>query len=382
MRKRLLPILLILCLLLCLQIEAEEKQSDALFPAYDEATEKWGYIDVTGQWAITPQFDYARSFRGDYAAVTVRPESFPSAETNRTGFYDDEGIIDRTGRFVLGPEYFLDAGYGETFQYYGGKDTGIWVVTQYENGSKTADRLEGFFEIPSGFFSGLAWKSVYPWVTDSRLIPVLDETFRSGFVDRTTGELVIPCLFQPVDPSVFSEGVASVAYDTEDGNDLVFFLIDETGKEIPLPEDVHSLYGRAASNGRIAVENNAGLYGFADLQGHVAIEPQFIYVNDFAYGFAVVQFPEKDWAVIDRDGRVMRRGLEAEYWYGPELTDSEWEVITGEKRPEPDAPLFPDFLDAYDKAEPFENGLAFVQDGNRRGYVDLSGHEVFFWQEK
>ena len=360
----------------------------ARFPAYDEATGKWGYIDVNGQWAIAPQYDGASGFRGGYARVTLYPENhIPNDAPFLDGDY--KGVIDRTGEFVLPPEYSLDSGYDG--QYYGGKDTGIWVVTRWsdqvwgedEDGEEILlhDNKEGFFDIRSGFFSGLVWEAVWPWPSQSRLIPVIDDTFRSGFVDRTTGELVIPCLFQSVDPSIFSEGVASVAYQTEDGNNLAFFLIDETGSEIPLPKGIHSLYAHHAADGRIAVKNEKGLLGFADLQGNVVIQPQFIYVNDFQQGLAVVQFPQEDWAVIDRDGRVLRRGLDAEHWSGPKLTDEEWEEITGEKRVKPEEPLFPDFLSKYEKAKPFENGLAFVQDGTRRGYVDLNGNEVFFWQE-
>ena len=386
MKKKILVLLLAIMLLPVIHGKADT--DSARFPAYDEATGKWGYIDVNGQWAIAPQYDGASDFRGGYACVTLYPENhIPNDAPFLDGDY--QGVIDRTGEFVLPPEYSLDSGYDG--QYYGGKDTGIWLVTRWsdlvwgedEDGEEILlhDNKEGFFDIRSGFFSGLVWEAVWPWPSQSRLIPVIDDTFRSGFVDRTTGELVIPCLFQSVDPSIFSEGVASVAYQTEDGNNLAFFLIDETGSEIPLPKGIHSLYAHHAADGRIAVKNEEGLLGFADLQGNVVIQPQFIYVNGFQQGFAVVQFPQEDWAVIDRDGRVLRRGLDAEHWSGPKLTDEEWEEITGEKRVKPEEPLFPDFLSKYEKAKPFENGLAFVQDGTRRGYVDLNGNEVFFWQE-
>ena len=52
-------LLILLATLLCLQFSACGEQSAARFPAYDETTGKWGYIDQSGQWAIAPQFEQA-----------------------------------------------------------------------------------------------------------------------------------------------------------------------------------------------------------------------------------------------------------------------------------------------------------------------------------
>ena len=62
---------------------------------------------------------------------------------------------------------------------------------------------------------------------------------------------MIPCRYFCYDPSNFYEGVASVAYGNEAGDPGDFFLIDETGAEIPLPEGIHSVYGQGAKNGRM-----------------------------------------------------------------------------------------------------------------------------------
>ena len=64
---------LIVCLILLLSNPAiaHAASSAAPFPAYDENTEKWGYIDQSGQWAIPPQFETAEIFRGNYAAVSM-----------------------------------------------------------------------------------------------------------------------------------------------------------------------------------------------------------------------------------------------------------------------------------------------------------------------
>lgn len=274
MKKTLVLFVFMLCLLSLCPAGAKEKA--ALFPAKEE-NGKMGYIDRAGEWVIAQQFDSAGDFRGDYASVSVYPADF-DPETDDLWDMDCVGIIDREGNFVLPPTYSLVA--GQSGDYFGGKDTGIWLVHRIgdyvwgedEEGEGEEIILQmplyGFFDIPSGCFSGLKWANMWHWCSDSRLIPVMDYG-GAGYADRTTGEMVIPCQYFDCDPGNFHEGVASVAYMDEDGNPLDFFLIDESG-QIAMP-----------------------------------------LIYDWAYSF--------------------------------------------------------------------ENGLAWVEIGSRRGYVDREGREVFFW---
>ena len=278
----------------------------------------------------------------------------------------------------------------------------------------------------------MTWCGVNPWVSDSKLIPVLDETFLGGYADRTTGELVIPCQYFCVDPSNFIGGVASVAFEDEEGNPLDFFLIDETGAEIPLPEGIHGVQYEGALDGRVMVINDEELFGFVDVEGNLIIEPQFIYANSFEDGFAVVQYPEGDWACIDPDGNVLVRGLQADHWSGPDFENGMYTCQTGPNEfsvinmqgktvmvftydnlvklysPDEDGLcLFatdPSGKDSYwtDRkfgyvdltgqvvAEPvkdgdlggseYENGLAYFNNGFRCGYIDEEGNEVYSWE--
>lgn len=280
---------------------------DALFPAMGEDG-LWGYIDRTGTWRIEPQFTGCYNFRGDYAEAWMIPDGLTGEEADQYRWnHDCSGIIDRQGQWVLPPEYSIDSGYDG--RSYGGDDTGIWLITQYdglEHGSFD-EPFEGFFDIPSGYFSGLHWGSVWPWIGDSPLIPVTDaDTWLHGYVDRATGELVIPYRYGVQDPSPFSEGVAPVAYEDENGNALdFFFLIDLEGNEIPLPEGIHAEYGCFASEGLIAVVNEEGLYGYADLQGNLVIAPQFSYAREFEDGVAEVDLADGSSVCIDRTGAVI-----------------------------------------------------------------------------
>ncbi len=46
-----------------------DKTSVKLWPAYDETSSKWGYINAEGKWAISAQYTSAHEFSGNYALV-------------------------------------------------------------------------------------------------------------------------------------------------------------------------------------------------------------------------------------------------------------------------------------------------------------------------
>ncbi len=324
--KRLIVCVMILCLLPVLAPAEQEPASKALFPAEGEEG-RWGYVNREGIFVIPPQFDYAFGFRGNYAEVVVFPDGYAG---DRNPHYSGcSGLIDRNGVFVLEPVYDVDAGYDQMF--YGGRDTGIWCITAGREDA--GDQLEGWFDIGSGYFSGLVWQYVWGWVSDSRLIPVVDERFRSGYADRTTGELVIPCQYEWLDPSCFYGGVASVSMMNEDSDGgTACFLIDETGNTIPLPEGLFAVPYEGAHSGLVMVADHENAmmydegnrYGFVDVQGHLVIEPQYIAAQHFFEGIAGGQVPEGDWGHIDSAGTVLERGLTEE-----QSRFNEYEAETG-----------------------------------------------------
>lgn len=463
----------LLCLLLLpISARMESGAEGALFPAKGE-NGQWGYIDVSGAWVIPPQYDTAGDFRGNYAVIGVFPEGFVPTE-DTTEYPDCWGVIDRQGNMVLPPEYAFDAGYDGFF--YGGYDTGIWYVTRWrdliwdENEEEALqENLVGFFDIPSGCFSGLKWHNIGHWCSDSRLIAVMDREKGAGYADRTTGELVIPYQYFDSDCGNFYEGIAAAAHFNEDGNPGDFFLIDETGREIPLPAGIHAVMYHGSSEGRVLIRNEEKLYGYADRQGRVVIAPQFIMANDFEDGIATVKFKTEDWGVIDREGNVIARGITTDRsWTGPEiknglrvekmgghafsivdlqgntvlhmenerlwgltlpmknglcwfdetmegsqsaiwgLVNLQGEIVSEAQwkyaRDYSGIEIFSEglqrvyretanerrygFIDEtgtlaiplqYVQAENFRNGLAYVEEDGRCGYIDHAGNEVFFW---
>lgn len=299
--RRLLLTLLMMCMPLAALAE------DTLYPAKSE-NGLYGYINADAEWVIPPQFDGASDFRGDYASVSMYLEGYVPDPDNYAENWENTryGIIDRQGRYVLEPVYdMIDAGYDG--YYYGGEHTGIWIV--FQDGDD--DHSEGFFDIPSGCFSGVKYASVWPWISNSQLIPVMGgEDFLAGYADRTTGELVIPYQYESVDPGVFNDGVASVSYVDTRGNALKYHLIDEKGDFIRLPDGISSTYAGSYSCGRIVIVDENERYGYADGQGNVVIQPQFKGARDFYEDRAAVCLAEGEWGYIDLDGNVIARGFE------------------------------------------------------------------------
>lgn len=290
----------LLYLLICL-MPVLAFAEDELYPAKGD-NGLYGYINAQAEWTIAPQYDGAGGFRGDYALAWMLPEG---ADPEEWYDLDCTGVIDRSGNWVVPPEYTFHG--GQSGEWFGGKDEGVWLVTQWSTGND----LEGFFDIPSGTFSGLKWHHVWHWCSDSRLIPVVDsENYNAGYANRSTGELVIPHLYYSVDPANFNDGVATVALGDEDGMEIsLWHLINEQGETIPLLEGYQSEYANDFSCGRIAVVSPEGLWGYADREGKIVIPAQFGYAYQFSEGFAEVTFPEGDRGYIDVDGKVLARGF-------------------------------------------------------------------------
>ena len=165
--KKLIWIVLWLILLPRCAFAAEEA---ALFPAKGE-NGQWGYIDRTGAFVIPPQYAQISPWFGQYAAVSEDGELW--------------GIVDAKGDFALPMEYVIDWATGDrAMGVYDTKSPDIkptYAVTW-------SDAVCGVFDTQTGFFSGFRWRSAdvssgfdTPWVA------VMDDSMTWGFADAATG---------------------------------------------------------------------------------------------------------------------------------------------------------------------------------------------------
>ena len=163
---------------------------------------KFGYIDKTGKVVITPQFFVAQDFAEGLAAVRVE-------ETSDSKY----GYIDRTGHLVIAPRFNQAGPFSEGLA---AVETSARVV-----GDHVVDIAYGFidkagvlkipdrYEFAGNFSEGMARVAIKAGVS-------------VGYIDRD-GKMIIPARFtQAWD---FSEGVAAVCSDT-------CFYIDRSGSTI------------------------------------------------------------------------------------------------------------------------------------------------------
>ena len=263
----------LLCGILCLLMLLGCASAEGYWYAAKGDNGLWGHIDEMGNWVIPPKFDSAGDFRGNYAWIQQG---------------DREGFANRDGEIVLLLDENVVADSGYDGFYYGGRETGIWLLYKKATGKNSlgTEWLEGFFDVQSGVYSGLKWRGVNHRESNSRLIAVADETGKWGYVSRDTGEMVIPAKYDSDNMgSNFYDGYAVVTFWDDDYNIVQTLLLDETGKEYPLPEGINAANcDTVISGGLFEVVDENGLYGYCNTSGEVVIEPQFAYTFEFADG--------------------------------------------------------------------------------------------------
>ena len=312
---------LIICLLILGLAAAAKAEKEPLFPAYDEMSGKWGYINQKAEFVIPPQFDFAGIFRGDYAAAA------PAADrSDASGFADTwgcQGIIDRRGSWVVEPAYVVDDGYdGWT---YGGLNMGHYFIWKSSGQRAEDEELKtGFFDVRSGFFSGLISDAEIDFRSSSRLVPVLLD-HQDCYMDRTNGriEIILPddlrCDITST-RSEFSNGFAMVLKEDEE-DDSIPVMIDEQGSRQSLDglkffgDD---MYAAVTPGGIMRVqEKETGLYGYYDLPNHrFLIPPRYSWADDFSVsGCACVRLDDGTFGHIDHQGNVLASGFSSAYTF-------------------------------------------------------------------
>ena len=226
--------------------------SEGLAVAMRQGENLWGYIDTSGEFAISPRFE---TFPNGY----VYPFSDGLAMIKVKGRF---GYIDRSGEFVIKPQ-FLD---GSSFV-----DGMARVVTEgpciyFPDGACPSPRVPG----------GISGKWDYP-------------PCKFTYIDKT-GRVITEARFDYARD--FSEGLAPVRIGTRWG------FIDKTGTVVIEPkfEDAEPF-----SSGLARIREGE-LYGYADKSGSIKVTPRYKYAEDFSEGFAVVSHNADRYFYIDAKG--------------------------------------------------------------------------------
>lgn len=263
---------------------------------FDGEMGTWGYLDKTGNVAIKPKFSYVSLF-SEGLAYAESKDTRQRGYINRTGKFiltfdympnlfpgdfteglapigknDKWGFIDKSGAFVIAPEYDGVNSFSEGF-------ASVRKNNKYGVINRTGEMVvEPTYEYIFPFRNGLA----------------LVRGNHSGFIN-TKGDLVID--FQKLgieEVGEFSGEYAPVSKDGKDG------FINAEGQFVIPP-----IYTNVTSfrEGLAGVSVN-GKYGFIDVSGQMVIPPQFEYAFSFRNGQAFVKQKGK-WGFINRKGDMI-----------------------------------------------------------------------------
>ncbi|MBQ4073575.1 MAG: WG repeat-containing protein [Clostridia bacterium] len=270
-------------------------ESVALFPAKGE-NDLWGYIDRTGEFIIAPQFDAALEFFGNYAQVKV----YPIVDGEKDQYdHDCWGLIDRQGNFVLQPCYTING--NDCGDVTGGRETGILgILYPWDEEAEECGKM-AFFDMETGFLSPFQWQEIHLWNEKGSPILVWDENEMAGYADPETGEMVIPCQFRDADAFYNGWALASLPY--EDGNGEEWVLIGIDGAILHAPEGYFlEQHDSRVSEGLIAVYDENHIASYMNLEGEIILATGYEgTVYPFHEGFAVVNYNQ----YMDRNGNIL-----------------------------------------------------------------------------
>ncbi|WP_409347190.1 WG repeat-containing protein [Paenibacillus sp. MBLB4367] len=330
-----------------------EKDNRPLWPAGHKGI--YGFIDRSGNWVIDPQYRSIHGFSEGLAVVTV---DTPDGNL--------EGYIDKTGKSVIDPTFTVASSFHE----------GLGVVTNVQGSEIVTSYIDksGKPAIPKRYTYGFSFNEGLAAVLTGNF----QGTMRLGFIDREGNEVVSPSyqgnfLFG----QYFSEGLSPV---TKDGE--TYSYIDKQGKTVIPPNFSKAKYFQDGLAGASAFSDPEGRWGFIDLSGTFVIEPRYSDVSSFSEGLAAVKVQQNDreakWGFINKSGDMViepifdsahdfRQGLApvklGKYWgYVNKLGTL---VIPA----------------VYTWADNFQDGMAEVSIGeSTERYIDLSGRIV--WTEE
>ncbi|WP_061235900.1 WG repeat-containing protein [Leptospira weilii] len=291
---------------------------------------KLGYINISGQWAIEPEYDNADEFYDGLAQVTREGKTFLINERNEKIFEVPAAMYLRQfneGLAVVSS----DGKYG-----YMNQVGELVVPLQYE--------MATMFHAGRGSVQS-------------------SETKKWGAVDQS-GKLVIQCKF--LDPLYFHNQIA-IAHENFDS--VGFIRIN--GEYIITPK-LESI-GRFSSEGLArATDKKTRKYGFINLKGEYAIDPTIKYANEFSDGLAAIHDERSKWGYIDTSGKIV---IPTKFNSGGDFSEGFADVLTskwGYIDPTGAWTIQPSFT----RANRFSHGVAIVEIKKKYGLIHTTGEYV------
>lgn len=204
-------------------------------------------------------------------------------------------------------EYYADVDESLLSGHYFVNETLLSIIFEDENGKV------GFFDKESGFMQLPYYDEVFDFYCEDSRYPILvGLDHRYGYVDRSTGQVVIPLQYEGYTScSEFHNGFALIAasvihHDGSESND--FILIDTEGNQVVFPDGI-SPDGYVQDNGLLIVSSWSSdlsvlQFGLCNIKGDMILDPQYEWICAFQNGYASFRQDGK-WGHIDEQGNVI-----------------------------------------------------------------------------
>ncbi|MDP4182160.1 MAG: WG repeat-containing protein [Bacillota bacterium] len=273
-------IVFILCIIFCmpsLSIYSANEGNSQLLPAVADqnGSQKWGFINIDGEFVIPPIYDFVNNFSKKGVAI-VANKSSDYDTTYKTVIY----FINTAGKIILGPfESSTD---------------------DFLNGYKIVEDTKGFKIIDEEGKIVLISKYKLESVSEGMIMysEIKKSQNRYGYLDMK-GNIIIPAKY--VIAGYFTNGYANVM----ETYDKVLY-IDKKGNV--LKNDM-SIESEKSNSIKTFIDDKTQKFGYKLSSGQIAIEAKFAEAGEFIDDIAIVAILtgeyEKRYGLIDTEGQYI-----------------------------------------------------------------------------
>ncbi len=362
----------------------------SLFPAATVENQKikYGYIDITGKFVISPKFSFATNFFDEVAFVRLEGDGFwhlinkygefvsdAKISCERCEFSDglaearsiDSGLfgyIDSTGIFVIPPQF------DKVEKFHNG-----YAIVSLKEGGKTYIDKSGKIITPpdnflymSDFDSGAASLSIKPAIHDNPAYGVIN----------SSGEIIVPFSFAQI--LEFSDGMAAA----RPKDSLAWGYMDVNGNIFIEPKFDYA--GTFSEGLAVVTQGYNGKCGYIDKSGQQVIDLQYSSCRPFSEELAWVK-TDGFWFTIDHDGnQVFNLGFDVDDIKSFNEGFARFAINSsgyGFVNLKGEVVIPPDFLGITSEVYNFQNGLLGFTNYNfsdgkmTQGYINQMGKIVY-----
>jgi len=270
-RKIIAIILLSIIFLIGFKIKSQAEEG-RLLPAVKVTStdEKYGFIDETGNFIISPVYSFVRGFNDKGIAIVANG----NFEYNLCDVY----FIDKSGKTVSGPfsSYIPEFKNGFAILNSGTKssiivdETGKVVLKSKYSLYDYSDGLVSFYDFNNSLY---------------------------GFIDLT-GKVILPAKYLSVQNFIDGKSIVEVGAGK-------YSVIDKTGKILEVLKFYNSY--NTSEQLTVFINEKTSTYGYKLTDGTIAIKPEFNTADQFRDGYAVVGVDDGKYHIkyglIDKKGK-------------------------------------------------------------------------------